>query len=86
MQMLYDSDAFVVVHNNANDGAPRAPARHGFEIVNKKTNLEVYLDGLWAASFQRQIAAWQANVPTEAEVEEVLASYCELAQIPLVMH
>ena len=90
MQMLYDSDAFVVVHMQANaplEGQP-APriARHGFEIVDKRSNKEVYLDGSWAEAFQRQINAWQVNTPTQEEVESTLDGYAELAQNPLVMH
>ena len=90
MQMLYDSDSFVVVHMLANEGAdgeaaPRSP-RHGFEIVDKRTNREIYLDGTWADAFQRQINAWQLNTPTQEEVEETLGGYAELAQNPLVMH
>ena len=54
MQMLYDSDSFVVVHVQPTEGeAPAAPhlpvlARHGFEIVDKRSGKEVYLDGSWA--------------------------------------
>ena len=87
MHMLYDSDAFAVVHILAN--APRegdAPAqpgpqmpRHGFEIV-------VYLDGSWAEMFQQQITAWQNNTPSEEEVEDTLEGYATLAQMPVVMH
>ena len=60
--------------------------RHGFEIVDKRSNKEVYLDGSWADAFQRQINAWQLNTPTQEEVEETLDGYAELAQNPLVMH
>jgi len=55
MNMLYDSDSFVVVHMlpdadrvevSSDDGpAPLQLARHGFEIVDKRTGKEVYLDG-----------------------------------------
>ncbi|MGV3493570.1 MAG: DUF3567 domain-containing protein [Ramlibacter sp.] len=90
MQMLYDSDSFVVVHLQANapgDGeAEPTIARHGFEIVDKRSNKEVYLDGTWAEAFQRQINAWQLNTPTQEEVEETLDGYAELAQNPLVIH
>lgn len=90
MQMLYDSDAFVVVHMQANapsEGEPEPSiARHGFEIVDKRSNKEVYLDGSWADVFQRQINAWQVNTPTQEEVEDMLECYAELAQNPLVMH
>ena len=41
MQMLYDSDSFVVVHMQANEPAEGEPtpriARNGFEIVDKRT-------------------------------------------------
>ncbi len=90
MHMLYDSDTFVVVHLQANapinGEAEPAVARHGFEIVDKRSNKEVYLDGSWADAFQRQINAWQMNTPTQEEVEETLDGYAELAQNPLVMH
>lgn len=90
MHMLYDSDSFVVVHMLANEAAEGEPAprevRHGFEIVDKRTNKEVYLDGSWAELFQRQILAWQQQTPTREEVEDQLARYAELAQNPLVMH
>jgi hypothetical protein len=89
MQMLYDSDNYVVVHvqcNAAPDGEPQPEVpRNGFEIVDKKTNKEVFLDGDWAAAFQRQINAWQLNTPTQEEVEECLEGYAELAQLPLMI-
>ena len=90
MQMLYDSDQFVVVHIQANAPAegecPPLVVRDGFEIVDKRSNKEIYLDGDWAAAFQKQITAWQLNTPTQEEVEEVLDSYAFLAQNPLVIH
>ena len=100
MRMLYDSDSFVVVHMQANAGLDAAAAegqpavasaipampRHGFEIVDKRSGKEVYLDGSWAELFQQQIAAWQQNTPTQEEVEDTLEGYAELAQNPVVMH
>ncbi len=118
MQMLYDSDSFVVVHLQAEpqeqasardavqvamqgislDGVEqKAPtglddrpeyrlARHGFEIVDKRSGKEVYLDGSWAELFQQQIVAWQVKTPTQDEVEETLERYAQLAQNPVVMH
>lgn len=92
MQMLYDSDSFVVVHMQAPDAGSEALddvprlARNGFEIVDKRSNKEVYLDGSWAELFQKQINAWQLNTPTQEEVESTLDGYAELAQNPLVMH
>ena len=93
MNTLYDSDSFAVVHllpdvladTPAQAGQP-VLVRHGFEIVDKRSGKEVYLDGLWAELFQQRIAAWQQNTPTQEEVEETLEGYAELAQNPVVMH
>ena len=70
---------------NARDGVPLL-ARHGFEIVDKHSGKEVYLDGYWAELFQQHINAWQRNAPTQEEVEDLLASYAELAQNPIRVH
>jgi len=93
MQMLYDSDSFVVVqiHANARDESTPEPlvpqlARHGFEIVDKRSGKEVYLDGSWAEMFQIQITAWQQRTPSQEEVEDTLEGYASLAQMPVVMH
>lgn len=90
LQMLYDSDSFTVVHLQAvepagSEGQP-VVVRHGFEIVDKRYNKEVYLDGSWAEAFQRQIQAWQQKTPTQEEVEDTLEGYARLAQTPLVLH
>lgn len=117
MQMLYDSDSYVVVHLQAEpqlessaqdavmvamkgislDGMEQTHseqstrpeyrlARHGFEIVDKRSGKEVYLDGSWAELFQQQITAWQVKTPTQDEVEETLERYAQLAQNPVVLH
>ena len=97
MHMLYDSDTFVVVHMQTAQPADELPAgasqrqvpvmpRHGFEIVDKRSGKELYLDGSWAEMFQQQILAWQQKTPTQEEVEDTLERYAELAQNPVVMH
>lgn len=95
MHMLYDSESFVVVHmqpDAGRDGAPPATllapqlARHGFEIVDKRSGKEVYLDGSWAEMFQEQILAWQRDTPTQEEVDDTLDGYVGLAQNPVIVH
>ena len=61
-------------------------ARQGFEIVDKRSGKEVYLDGSWAEMFQQQILAWQRDTPTQEEVEDALDRYAGLAQNPVVVH
>ena len=97
MQMLYDSESFAVLHLRPDMEAdvPAGTAaterkhqlpRHGFEIVDKRSGKEVYLDGSWAEMFQKTILAWQQDAPTEEEVEETLDKYTGLAQQPVIIH
>ena len=96
MHMLYDSDSFAVMQIQANAesadanaaAVPAQPqlARNGFEIMDKRSGKEVYLDGSWAELFQQRLNGWQQKTPTEEEIEEILESYAELAQMPVVMH
>ena len=94
MHMLYDSESFAVVHILANAplegettdaSLPQMP-RHGFEIVDKRSGKEVYLDGSWAEMFQQQITAWQKTTPSQEEVEDTLEGYSGLAQMPVIVH
>ncbi len=83
----FDNGAEGVAYHDitaAND-APLMP-RHGFEIVDKRSGKEVYLDGSWAEMFQMQINAWQQNTPSQEEVEDTLEGYAGLAQMPVVVH
>ena len=94
MRTLYDSESFAVLHllsdvphddGNLPADSPRL-ARHGYEIVDKRSGKELYLDGLWAEMFQQRIEAWQEKTPTQEEVEDTLQGYAELAQNPVVVH
>jgi hypothetical protein len=93
MQLLYDSESFVVVqiHANAPEAASAPPvvpqlARHGFEIVDKRSGKEVYLDGSWAEMFQERLSAWAKETPTREEVEDTLEGYSGLATTPVSLH
>ncbi|MBT0569835.1 DUF3567 domain-containing protein [Curvibacter sp. CHRR-16] len=101
MNTLYDSESFTVTHILANaeteglavpgnemaalEGTP-VLARHGFEIVDKRTGKEIYLDGSWAEYFHQRIQRWQDSSPTQEEVEETLDQFSVLAQNPVVVH
>jgi hypothetical protein len=93
MNLLYESDDFAVMHVLANAKPGDTPAtgrpqleRHGFEIVDKRSGKEVYLDGSWAEMFQQQLQAWQQRSPTQEEVEDTLEGYTGLAQQPVIVH
>lgn len=96
MNMLYDSEHFSVVHVEAlhdevdaapveEHSAPQMP-RHAFEIVDKRSGKELFLDGAWAELFQERLTDWQRRTPTREEVEDTLDGYATLAQNPLIVH
>lgn len=93
MHTLYDSDAFIVTQLFLDVAADTPPAaqppalvRHGFEIIDKRSGKELYLEGSWAELFQQRLAQWQQQTPTQEEVEDTLAQYAELAQTPVTVH
>jgi hypothetical protein len=93
MEVLYNSESFSVMHLQLDDSALEpvradvpALSRHGFEIVDKRSGKEIYLEGSWAEQFQTHLKAWQEQAPSQEEVEETLAGYAELAQTPVVVH
>ena len=93
MQLLYDSESFVLVqiHANAPEASAHVPAipqlaRNGFEIVDKRSGKEVYLDGSWAEMFQLRLSAWAKDTPTQEEVEDTLEGYSGLATTPISLH
>ncbi len=93
MDVLYNSESFSVMHLKAFDASPApvrpnvpALARDGFEIVDKRSGKEIYLEGSWAELLQNHLRAWQENAPSQEEVEETLAAFAELAQNPVLVH
>ena len=98
MHMLYDSESFVVVHMLtehpstspvATAGGASAEAllpRHGFEIVDKSSGKEVYLDGAWAELFQQEVNTWETEGTSQEDIEATLSKYAELAQNPVILH
>jgi hypothetical protein len=92
MQMLYDSEAFVVLHMVADEPNPTGTLqpmqaiRHGFEIVDKRHGKEVFLEGSWARLFEESLQRWREKAPTQDEIEATLEGYAQLAHTPVVLH
>jgi Protein of unknown function (DUF3567) len=88
MQMLYNSDSFVVVQF---DVAPAVDAvgpltRGGYEIVDKLARKEVFIEGALAESFKLGVQALMESSPSEEDVDDYISGYTTLAQQPLLLH
>lgn len=90
MQMLYQSDQYVVVRFD-----PPAPAvgpqastagAGGYEIVDRLARREIYIDGAVADAFREGVEAL-AQAESEPEAfDSFIAGYAALARQPLVVH
>ena len=97
MQTLYNSDSFVVVAFNVpaegeTTPASQPPQRGGFEIVDKFSRKEIFLEGAVAHSFQQGVQALVAQGPEgdaeglQARLDEYIAGFAQLAQQPVLLH
>lgn len=88
MQMLYQSDSFVVVRIDMPAASPAdGPlTRGGFEIVDRRAGREIFIEGLMAEHFQRGVEALAGSHPTEEAYDEFISGYAGLAQHPLALH
>ena len=89
MLMIYDSDAYAVLHFPVpvTDDAAPPRARGGYEIVDKAARREIFLDGVLAERFREGV---EALVRDGARTSDVFDAYIErfggLAQHPLALH
>ena len=89
MQMLYNSDHYVVVEFDmgaAGTSEQPAPPQGGYEIVDKFARRGIFLNGAAAEGFKRGVNALVERGPTEEEVDEFIAGYTLLAQQPVIVH
>lgn len=86
MNMLYNSDSFVVVHFDLGDANTGAPDRGGYEIVDKFARKEIYLEGAAAQGFREGVDALIEKGPSQDEMDEFIGRYALLAQQPVVLH
>jgi hypothetical protein len=85
MHMFYNSENFVVVafQVSSPDGEPTT--RGGYEIVDKFSGKEIYLEGALAERFQEGVQALVEQDDAEA-LEEYIGGFAATAQHPVVMH
>ncbi len=89
MQMLYNSDNFVVVEFDVpghNTASHKTLSRGGYEIVDKFARKEIFIEGAMAESFKEGVAALIKTSPSEEEMDDYIERYTSLMQHPLVMH
>ncbi|OWQ46555.1 hypothetical protein CDL60_13905 [Roseateles noduli] len=101
MHMLYDSPSYIVVQfdvpvaPSAGDAAHAAQVDHtnlpslqrdGFEIVDKFTRKEIFIEGALAQTFQEGVEALIEQGPDVDDLDAFIAQYANLGQQTVIMH
>ncbi len=58
----------------------------GYEIVDKFSRKEIFIDGALAVRFREQVQQLIDNEPTMEEIDDFLAGFSSLMQQPVVLH
>ncbi len=89
MQMLYNSDSFVVVQFElpapAADSRP-ALTRGGYEIVDKFARKEIFIEGALAERFKLGVQSLVDSGPTEEQLDDFIAGFTGMAQQAVALH
>lgn len=88
MNMLYNSDNFVVVHFDlsaapADDSQPK---HGGYEIVDKLARKEIFIVGALAERFQLGVQALVEQQHTAEQLDEYIGGFTTMAQHALTLH
>ncbi len=88
MNMLYNSDNYVVVHFDLSAAATddSQPKRGGFEIVDKFARKDIFIEGALADKFQRGVQALVEQAHTAEQLDEYIAGFATMAQHALTLH
>lgn len=90
MQMLYNSDSYIVVQFGVSPADAPADAqlqRGGFEIVDKFARKEIFIEGALAASFEEGVQAlFDQGRSSEDELDDFIERYAAMGQTSVQMH
>lgn len=81
MNMIYNSPTYCVVEFGALNGNVR-----GYEIMDKMSRREIYLEGSLAMQFKQQVQKLISAEPSIEEIDNFLSKFNEMMQQPLTLH
>ena len=84
MQLIYDSPYYYVLEFPA-AGEGRVAAG-GYEIVDKGLRREIFLSGVDAERFRREVQALVESEPSSEEVDDFLGAYASLMHQSVTVH
>jgi len=85
MQMIYNSPNYCVVEFKDYD--PQVSDHEGgFEIVDKASRREIFIEGALAQRFRNNVERLIASEPSLEEVDDFLSTFEGIMQQPVLLH
>jgi hypothetical protein len=85
MNLIYNSDQYSVVEFGA-DHRREALRFGGYEIVDKSVQREIFIGGISAESFRRDVEDLIASGPTIEEIDTFLGQYDDMMSQSVILH
>lgn len=85
MNLIYNSEQYSVVEFGADDGR-EALRFGGYEIMDKSGKREIFIGGIWAENFRKNVESLIAKEPSVEEIDDFLGEYDELMSQSVVFH
>jgi hypothetical protein len=97
METLYNSNSFIVVKFDVQVAEPMPGPlllanpglqlnRGGYEIVDKLSCTEIFIEGALAQQFQDGVEALIERDPSEEDLDDFIETYARMGHQPVVMH
>jgi len=85
MNLIYNSDQYSVMEFGADHGH-EALRFGGYEIVDKSVQREIFIGGISAESFRRDVEDLIASGPSIEEIDTFLGQFDEMMSQSVVLH
>ena len=85
MNLIYNSEQYSVVEFGADVGH-EALRFGGYEITDKPGRREIFIGGVWAESFRKNVEDLIASEPSIEQVDEFLGEYDALMKQSVIFH
>lgn len=86
MNMIYNSTNYCVVEFAGFAARDGREDTGGFEIMDKNAKREIYIGGMLAESFRKEVTSLIDSEPSTEEIDDFLSRFDSLMQQPLILH
>lgn len=86
MNMIYNSPNYCVVEFASFAARDGHEESGGFEIMDKTSKREIFIGGLLADSFRKDVTSLIEAEPSTEEIDEYLSRFDSMMLHPLVLH